>query len=135
VWSKVLEKEFGWTGILCEPNRTFAPQLLANRPACAVDNRCVWSMTGETIAFTETTDCGELSTATQFAQSDSYDRTKAPIEYQVETVSLDDLLVQYKAPAQIDYLSIDTEGSELPILSPHSPDDALSFGTDGAIQI
>jgi hypothetical protein len=53
---------------------------------------------------------------TQFAHSDCYDRTKAPIEYQVETVSLGDLLVQYKAPAQIDYLSIDTEGSELTIL-------------------
>jgi FkbM family methyltransferase len=112
----MLEKELGWSGILCEPNRSFAPQLLANRPACAVDNRCVWSLTGETISFTECGE-GEISTATQFAQSDFYDRSKGSIEYQVETVSLGDLLAQYKAPAQIDYLSIDTEGSELTILN------------------
>jgi FkbM family methyltransferase len=112
----MLEKEFGWTGILCEPNRTFAPKVLANRPSCAVDGRCVWSVTGETISFTETTEGGELSTATQFAHSDSNDRTKAPVVYQVETVSLGDLLAHYNAPAQIDYLSIDTEGSELTIL-------------------
>jgi hypothetical protein len=81
-------------------------------------------LSGDTISFTETTECGELSTVTQFAQSDYHDRTKKnPIEYQVETISLADLLV-HKAPAEIDYLSIDTEGSELTIL-------ALSILIDG----
>jgi hypothetical protein len=75
----MLEEKFGWTGIVCEPNRTFAPQLLGNRPSCAVDSRCVWSVTGETIAFTETTDCGELSTVTQFTHSDSYDSNQSSL--------------------------------------------------------
>jgi hypothetical protein len=35
-------------------------------------------------------------------------------------VSLDDLLDQHNAPEQIDYLSIDTEGSEFIILNAYS---------------
>ena len=42
-------------------------------------------------------------------------RTKG-IKYEVETISLEDFLEKYNAPNIIDYLSIDTEGSEYEIL-------------------
>ncbi len=47
--------------------------------------------------------------------------------YAVETISLRDLLTKYNAPRRIDYISIDTEGSEFEILSPFDFDE-YEFG-------
>jgi len=110
----LLEREFGWTGILAEPARLYHGQLVRNR-RCALDFRCVWPKTGEQIDFSET-DKPELSTATSFF--DSSDAPRKEVErYQVETVSLNDLLANHFAPTEIDYISVDTEGSEYDILS------------------
>jgi hypothetical protein len=44
-------------------------------------------------------------------------QARAPAaKYKVETVSLNDLLRSHNAPAEVDYLSIDTEGAEFLIL-------------------
>jgi len=114
--SFLLEKELGWSGILCEPSRSWHEDLKRNR-SCVVDPRCVYSRTGEQISFSENY-IGELSGITEFTGDDHHgilDRTTT--SYQVETISLLDLLRSHSAPKHIEFLSVDTEGSEFEILN------------------
>jgi len=60
----------------------------------------------------------ELSTVSKYVGSDRHAGSRANgVTYDVETISLEDLLEKYRCPQSIDYLSIDTEGSEFEILS------------------
>jgi hypothetical protein len=60
----------------------------------------------------------ELSTVDFLVNTDSNyaDRTNEIGRYVVETITLTDILKEISSPAKIEYLSIDTEGSELEIL-------------------
>ncbi len=112
----LLEKQFGWKGILAEPARCWHAALEKNRSA-TIEKKCVWSKTGEVLMFNET-EVAELSTINAFNASDSHATIRTQgTNYPVETISLNDLLRLHQAPPLIDYLSIDTEGSELEILS------------------
>ena len=110
-----LENELGWRGILAEPARIWHPALHKNR-ACHIEERCVWVESGRTLMFNQT-EIAAHSTIDSFSDSDMHAASRRDGKrYPVETVSLNDLLAFWNAPARIDYLSIDTEGSELDIL-------------------
>ena len=114
--SYLLEKEFGWRGILAEPGKTWIKDLRLNRN-CLISDKCVWSSSGELLQFNET-ELKELSTIDRFSLSDTLGSARTNgVKYLVETISLSDLLLEFDAPAYIDLLSIDTEGSEFEILS------------------
>jgi len=116
-WSNthLLEKEFHWQGIIAEPAKCWHAEILKNRN-CNIDFRCVWKESGETLIFNEARD-PDLSTIDAFSSADLWaDQRGDGTRYPVKTVSLMDLLASYRAPREIDYLSIDTEGSELEIL-------------------
>jgi FkbM family methyltransferase len=111
----ILEKNFGWSGILCEPARGWHVELRRNR-SCSIDTRCVYSSSGQKIQFSETS-IGELSGITSFMRSEPRRfLSDKSATYDVDTITLNDLLVEYDAPEYIDFLSIDTEGSEYEIL-------------------
>ena len=114
--SYLMEKEFSWNGILAEPALRWHDALRRNR-SCNIESDCVWSSSGSTLTFNEV-DEGEFSTISEFTDTDvnRHHRTHGST-YEVKTISLNDLLDKYNAPQRIDYLSIDTEGSEFDILS------------------
>lgn len=112
----LLEKEFGWNGIVAEPATSWYIALPKNR-SCHIDFGCVWSKTGERLEFNNVLDA-ELSTINSFSNCDEHSKARETgLKYDVTTISLLDLLKKYDAPKEIDYLSIDTEGSEYEILS------------------
>jgi len=115
--SWLLAKHFGWTGILCEPAKIWQDELLTNRTESIINFKCVWKNSFSEINFKEA-QIPELSTIAGFSNFDSHGHERVEgREYAVPTISLLDLLEINDAPSFIDYLSIDTEGSEYEILS------------------
>jgi FkbM family methyltransferase len=113
--SYLLEKKFGWDGILAEPARMWHAKLAENRSA-SIETKCVWKSSGDTLSFNETKN-GDLSTLEAYSARDMHSQRRVSGKrYDVDTISLTDLLDKYDAPKTIDYLSIDTEGSEYEIL-------------------
>ena len=111
--SFLLETEFYWNGILAEPAICWHEDLKRNRK-CYIDTNCVWKDSKSILKFNQVKEA-EFSTIDEFTESD-FNPRELNQTYEVTTISLLDLLNKYNAPEQIDYLSIDTEGSEYEIL-------------------
>ena len=113
--SFMLEKFYGWDGLLCEPSTNYFQELKRNRNV-STDNRCVFSTSGEILEFIDL-EISEHSSIEGFSRNGlplGDDKEKS--RYKVESVTLGDLLSSHNAPAFIHFLSIDTEGSEYEVL-------------------
>ncbi len=127
----ILEKELNWDGILVEPAKIWHEELISNR-TCTIDKRCIFIKSGEKMEFltVNSNKSGEmiyngidpepgLSSLTKYANNGDWAskvRIKNSKKDIVETITLNDLLDFYNAPKEINYLSIDSEGSELDII-------------------
>lgn len=116
----LLEKELNWNGILVEPASIFHNDLKKNRN-CIIDTNCIYTKSGEELEFITVDDKRDkgLSTLKKYINKNDWAsniRNKSNKKELVKTITLDDLLDFYNAPETIDYLSIDTEGSEYDIL-------------------
>ena len=103
-----LEKMYGWKGICVEPANKIR-DLRKNR-RCIIENSCIYSKSGEFVDF-QIDD--EISGIKKYF--DGAHKRKGNI-MKIKTITLKDLLKKYNSPKVIDYLSIDTEGSEYEIL-------------------
>lgn len=116
--SFILEKKYNWSGVVCEPLKSFQTKLSQNRN-CSIDHRAVYSSSNLTVEFREILENKELSGIGFSFLADNHEITRNEnyISYPVKTISLTDLLEYYDIPTSIDFISIDTEGSEFDILS------------------
>jgi FkbM family methyltransferase len=107
----LLERSFGWQGILIEPAKVWHSELSKNRTSI-IDLRCAWKTTGNQIQFIEKDDSCTSTVLGADKTSGADDKV-----YWVETVTLDEVLQENEVIRQVDFLSVDTEGSELEVLS------------------
>ncbi len=123
----LLETEFDWTGICAEPNPVMFEQLRANR-RCMTSTACIGGVSGQNVEFILADAFGGIA---DYAMADHHAQRRDDFRrdgqtMRVTTVSLEDFLVAHNAPREIDYMSIDTEGSEYEILR-HFPFDQWSI--------
>jgi len=121
----LLEKNYAWTGIVAEAARVWHDKVAVTR-SCAKDFRAVAAYSGQNLTFKETDVQLGLSGLVDFFDDKEYHAQRRAAStgasYKVQTVSLNDLLSEHDAPGYIDYISMDTEGSESAIL------DTFDFG-------
>lgn len=112
----LMGKEFNWSAILAEPALIWHKELKKNQ-RCNIETDCVWKDSASNLTFNQVA-VAELSTINSYSNTDGRREARRDGRtYSVKTISLNDLLSKYNAPRHIDYLSIDTEGSEYEILS------------------
>ena len=113
----LLQKNYYWHGILVEPNPDCIIDLTLNRLDSRIDiiNKCVHTVSGQKVEFLVTNE-PDLSTIKGYGQDEHTQKRKNAKTVVADTISLHDLLDLY-APSIVDYLSIDTEGSEYDILN------------------
>ena len=107
----LLEKKYDWKGICIEPLPEKFIAMKQNRPGSLCINKAIFHTSDLNLQFSS---CDLLSGITEYI--DKYLNVKESEQITVKTIRLDEVLTQAQAPSFIEYLSIDTEGTELKIL-------------------
>lgn len=111
-----LEKQLEWTGICVEPIPRHAAHCRQIRTAHVVEGAAYHLPRIEMEFALGSGSDDVLSGLVKTLDRNKYLLEPAHERIKVKTVVLDDLLREYEAPRHIDYLSVDTEGSELLVL-------------------
>ena len=113
----ILEKEYNWSGICAECNPEIIPQLINNRN-CSIETRAVMHRNNLNIFFHSCRHAQALSRVFYFDHL-THPKTGKTIypQHVLKTVTINTMLKEHNAPTDIDYISIDTEASELFIVT------------------
>ena len=121
--TRALERDYGWRGICIDGNIKMLEKLAAAR-TCTVVKGIVTSKSGDMVVFQKPINAGKVDHHDGYAGilSNSTDNKKVRRGWSVvheTTVTLVDILRHLDAPPEIDYLSLDIEGSEDEAMLPH----------------
>lgn len=120
----LLEKKYNWKGICIEPIPYLYDKLCINRK-CHCSNKAIYNKDGDILKFC-IKDCDVCSGLVDTMDEQVVINGEVHIRsaksgyssiIDIETITLNTLLEYYNAPSVIDYMSIDTEGSEFEILN------------------
>jgi hypothetical protein len=107
----MLEKIYGWTGNLIESNHRHRDPLKKNRKGI-IDFRCVGERTENRVQFL-TASVSEYSGMVGHIYWESRSQSRV---IKVETLGLNDLLIQNQTSSEIDYISVDTDDGESSVM-------------------
>jgi FkbM family methyltransferase len=113
-----LEREYGWTGLLVEPNPLYFADLVKNRTSDCV-RCCLWHEDGEAEFLPAGMLGGLVQTMGEEGLARAFRDENLPAgtpTVKVPTRSTFNLLRDSGAPPVIDYWSLDVEGAELEVL-------------------
>jgi FkbM family methyltransferase len=100
--SYYFERFKGWDGLCVECNPYMIERFRQNRPNTKLCTKAVYKESGHKLKF-NLNDCNSA--------------IDEKGDYEVETISINDLLTSYGAPRDITYISLDIEGTEAQALS------------------
>jgi FkbM family methyltransferase len=112
----LLETQYGWKGICVEPIPYIFEYLKNNRPNSVCYDYAVYKESNKEVVFDISHICSELSGISENIDCHSSIVNANKTQITRTTITFNDLLEKSNAPTFIDYLSLDTEGSELDIL-------------------
>ena len=112
--SYFFEKELNWNGILCEPNTHFHENILKER-TCILCKDAIYNKSMQDVNLLSVDNFKEFSSLELSNTKDHIHREDSNI-LKVNTITFEQLAKLYNIPTKIDYISIDTEGSEFEIL-------------------
>ncbi len=113
----LLEKEFGWKGICVEPIPAVFSELVKNRPGSKCVDTVLFSESGKEVKFDVAAGFSLVSGVSDYI-GDMWSKKIGSNKKQItlKTTTLMEVLEKAEAPKFIDYLSLDTEGTEYEIL-------------------
>ncbi|GAA1390450.1 hypothetical protein GCM10009661_81780 [Catellatospora chokoriensis] len=118
--TKLLESQFGWSGICIEPNGTMFAELVRNRSCICLDC-CLYDQDVDVDFLSAASVYGGIVDEydpehLRFARAFARQALAGTEPERKRARTLRSVLVECGAPPVIDYWSLDTEGSELSIL-------------------